>query len=146
MSNDTILRNRPAPANCLAKSYDRKDLTFRKRRKTEIMTAIYDLDADRSGIDIVSASPAAGAGMPRAASLRDQRENPSILLDKVVRGNPGESRIAQSAESGWAVSHARIMQHEHVYAMGALIKVWTWGGEHGRDHGRILSASDAFGN
>ena len=84
MSNDTILRNRPAPANRLAKSYDRKDLTFRKWRKPEIMTAIYDLDTDRSGIDIVSASPAAGAGMPRAAGLRDQRENPSILLDKVV--------------------------------------------------------------
>src|SRR4030081_224201 len=61
------------------------DLAQRKFRVAPVMTAIGDLDADRTGIDVFLAGPGCYAGMPGALGFRDALHDAAVLQNDVMR-------------------------------------------------------------
>src|ERR1700691_2422134 len=72
MSEDARRLNRTAQRNIAAERDHGFDLRFGKRRRTELITAIMNLDSDRGGIHVLRAGPARLAGVPGAARFRHE--------------------------------------------------------------------------
>src|SRR6266704_4954575 len=68
------------------------DLAQREIRVAPVMTAIDDLDADRTGIDVFFAGPIGRAGMPGALGFRDALNDAAVLEHDIMRRYIGAHR------------------------------------------------------
>src|SRR6267378_7052112 len=67
------------------------DLAQRKLRITPVMAAIDDLDADRTGIDVLFAGPGRRAGMPGAFGFRNGLNDAAVFQHDIMRRYIGAS-------------------------------------------------------
>ncbi len=91
------------------------DLRLGKGAITMFMPGIDDLDADRGGIHVPLALPAADAGMPGPPRLGHQLQHAPVLEDEIVAGHLRQ-RVAQllQRERERRILHAGIMQNQTV--------------------------------
>src|SRR5579884_1164521 len=91
------------------------------------MAGIDDLDADRTCIHIARAGPEGNTGMPGPAFFRDMREHRSILIDRVMRADPG-FRIAEPRHRRCTGLHAGVVQYQDVdrRIRRAVVEIRRW--------------------
>ena len=113
MRQHPLRRDRIAGENIARQRDYGVDLRGGKRREPELMAAIDDFDADRTGVDVGLSLPVATAGMPRAERFRHHLDDASVLMNDVVAGDLA-LRIAQPVLGTLPRFHAGVMQDNHV--------------------------------
>ncbi len=88
-------------------------LNFRKVRISMVMTGIDNLDPDGPRIDVLMPPPTALARMPGPLGLRHHLHNASVLMNKVVAGNPALFS-AQPVHCTLSVRHPGIVQQQNI--------------------------------
>ena len=77
------------------------------------MAAIDDLDADRTGVDVLLAGPGGDAGVPGALGLGHALHDAAVLQHDVVGGDLGAGG-AKAGDRALDVGHAGVVQQDHV--------------------------------
>ena len=76
MGDDAGGRDRPAGEDAVEQALERRHLRLGERREAGERAGVGELDADRARVDVAPARPRAGAGVPGARRLVDQRARP----------------------------------------------------------------------
>src|SRR6266852_6451133 len=85
MPEHAMLRYLAAEHDAAAQRDHGGDLAQREFRIAPVMAAIDDLDADRTGIDVLFAGPGRYAGMPGAFGFRDALHDAAVFQNDVMR-------------------------------------------------------------
>ena len=113
MAEHAMRRHLAAEHDAAAQRDHGGDLAQRKFRIAPVVAAIDDLDADRTGVDVLFAAPGRHAGMPGALGLRHALHDAAVLQHDVMRGDVG-ARGAELRDRALHVRHAGVVQHDHV--------------------------------
>ena len=94
-------------------------------RQRHVVSAVYNLDADRSRVQIHISLPARATRMPGAHVIRYELIDVAIVIDHVVRRNLSLLQ-PHPRKCRWTIFHAGIVQHQHIYWIFPLILIGGW--------------------